>query len=299
MDQLSAMRAFVRVVQTGSFSAVGRELNTTQATISKKVASLEAKLGVKLLTRSSRDVSLTQAGTDYYEQTVVMLSELDEVEARVRSQVATPQGTLRVTAPVAFGRLVLAPLIGEFLERYPDIKVDMSLGDRHVDLIAEGVDVAIRARKLEDSSLVARHLFENPMLLVASPSYLELHGEPREPADLKRHHCIVYSLLRTGNNWHFTYQGKEISVPVTGDFQSDSGDTNLEVVLSGLGITALPIWMVEEHLQSGRLVQLLTDYKADQIPFNAIYPQNRYVPLKVRCFVDFLKEKLAESTLFR
>lgn len=299
MDQLSAMRAFVRVVQTGSFSAVGRELNTTQATISKKVAALEAKLGVKLLTRSSRDVSLTQAGTDYYEQTVVMLAELDEVEARVRSQVATPQGTLRVTAPVAFGRLVLAPLIGEFLERYPDIKVDMSLGDRHVDLIAEGVDVAIRARKLEDSSLVARHLFENPMLLVASPSYLELHGEPREPADLKRHHCIVYSLLRTGNNWHFTYQGKEISVPVTGDFQSDSGDTNLEVVLSGLGITALPIWMVEEHLQSGRLVQLLTDYQADQIPFNAIYPQNRYVPLKVRCFVDFLKEKLAESTLFR
>lgn len=299
MDQLGAMRAFVRVVQTGSFSAVGRELNTTQATISKKVAALEAKLGVKLLTRSSRDVSLTQAGTDYYEQTVVMLAELDEVEARVRSQVATPQGTLRVTAPVAFGRLVLAPIVGEFLEKYPDIKIDMSLGDRHVDLIAEGVDVAIRARKLEDSSLIARHLFENPMLLVASPEYVKLHGDPREPADLKRHNCIVYSLLRTGNYWHFTHQGKEISVPVTGTFQSDSGDTNLEVALSGLGITALPIWMVNEHLQSGKLVQLLSDYKGDSIPFNAIYPQNRYVPLKVRCFVEFLKEKLAESTLFR
>ena len=298
MDQLGAMRAFVRVVQTGSFSAVGRELNTTQATISKKVAALEAKLGVKLLTRSSRDISLTQAGADYYEQTVVMLAELDEVEARVRSQVATPQGTLRVTAPVAFGRLVLAPIVGEFLEKYPDIKVDMSLGDRHVDLIAEGVDVAIRARKLEDSSLIARHLFDNPMLLVASPKYVKLHGEPREPADLKRHNCIVYSLLRTGNHWHFTHHGKEISVPVTGTFQSDSGDTNMEVALSGLGITALPIWMVKEHLRSGRLVQILTDYKADSIPFNAIYPQNRYVPLKVRCFVDFLKEKLAESALF-
>ncbi len=299
MDQLGAMRAFVRVVQTGSFSAVGRELNTTQATISKKVAALEAKLGVKLLTRSSRDISLTQAGADYYEQTVVVLAELDEVEARVRSQVATPQGTLRVTAPAPFGRLVLAPIIGEFLERYPDIKLDMTLGDRHVDLIAEGVDVAIRARKLEDSSLIARHLFDNPMLLVASPEYVKLHGEPREPADLKRHNCIVYSLLRTGNYWHFTHQGKETSVPVTGTFQSDSGDTNLEVALSRLGITALPIWMVNEHLQSGRLVQLLSDYQADQIPFNAIYPQNRYVPLKVRCFVDFIKDKLAESTLFQ
>jgi DNA-binding transcriptional LysR family regulator len=299
MDQLSAMRAFVRVIQSGSFSAAAREQNSSQATVSKKVAALEAKLGVKLLTRSSRDQSLTQAGIDYYEQCVALLSELDEVEARVRSQVAAPQGTLRVTAPVAFGRLVLAPLMGEFLQRYPDIKIDMLLGDRHVDLIAEGVDVAIRARKLEDSSLVARHLFENPMLLVASPGYVEQHGAPREPADLKRHNCIVYSLMKTGNNWHFTRLGKEESVPVTGNLQSDNGDTNLEVVLSGLGITTLPIWMVDEYLRAGRLVQVLSDYQADQIPFNAIYPQNRYVPLKVRCFVDFLKEKLAESELFQ
>lgn len=299
MDQLGAMRAFVRVVQTGSFSAVGRELDTTQATISKKVAALEAKLGVKLLTRSSRDVSLTQAGADYYEQAVVMLAELDEVETRIRSQVATPKGTLRVTAPVAFGRIVIAPIIGEFLEMYPDIKVDMSLGDRHVDLIAEGVDVAIRARQLEDSSLIARHLFENPLLLVASPKYLAQHGEPREPADLKRHSCIVYSLLRSGTNWHFEQKGKEISVPVSGRFQSDNGDTNLEVALAGLGIAELPIWMVAEHLQANRLKQVLSDYQADTVPFNAIYPQNRYVPLKVRCFVDFLKEKLADKTLYR
>ncbi len=299
MDQLGAMRVFVRVVQTGSFSAVGRELNTTQATISKKVAALEAKLGVKLLTRSSRDVSLTQAGADYYEQTVVVLAELDEVEARVRSQIAAPQGTLRVAAPIAFGRLVLAPMIGEFIQRYPDIKIDMSLGDRHVDLMTEGVDVAIRARKLEDSSLIARHLFENPMLLVASPKYLERNGAPKTLDDLKQHNCIVYSLMKGINIWHFSYQGQERSIPVSGTFQSDNGDTNLEVVLAGLGITGLPIWMVDEYLRSGRLVRVLPDYQGDNIPFNAIYPQNRYVPLKVRCFVDFLKGKLAENELFQ
>jgi DNA-binding transcriptional LysR family regulator len=160
------------------------------------------------------------------------------------------------------------------------------------------VDVAIRAANLEDSSLVARHLFANPMLVIASPRYLQQHGAPREPADLKRHNCIVYALFPSANTWHFSHQGKEISVPVTGTFQSDNGDTNLEVVLSGLGITELPIWMVDEHLRSGRLIQLLTDYQADELPFNAIYPQNRYVPLKARCFVDFMKEKLAQSTCF-
>ena len=299
MDQLGAMRAFVRVVQTGSFSAVGRELNSTQATISKKVEALETKLGVKLLTRSSRDVSLTQAGTDYYEQCVVMLAELDEIEARVRSQVAKPQGRLRVSAPIAFGRLVIAPIIGEFLAMYPDIKVDMLLGDRHVDLVAEGVDLAIRARQLEDSSLVARHLFDNPMLLVASPEYLELHGAPREPIDLKRHNCIVYSLFRSINSWHFSRDGKEFTVPVSGSFQSDNGDTNLEVALAGVGIIQLPIWMVGEHLQSGRLIQLLPDYQTDKIPLNALYPQSRYVPLKVRSFVEFMKEKLADNAVFQ
>ena len=299
MDQLGAMRAFVRVVQTGSFSAVGRELNSTQATISKKVAALETKLGVKLLTRSSRDVSLTQAGTDYYEQCVVMLAELDEIEARVRSQVAKPQGRLRVSAPIAFGRLVIAPIIGEFLAMYPDIKVDMLLGDRHVDLVAEGVDLAIRARQLEDSSLVARHLFDNPMLLVASPEFLELHGAPREPIDLKRHNCIVYSLFRSINSWHFSRDGKEFTVPVSGSFQSDNGDTNLEVALAGVGIIQLPIWMVGEHLQSGRLIQLLPDYQTDKIPLNALYPQSRYVPLKVRSFVEFMKEKLADNAVFQ
>ena len=298
MDQLIAMRTFVRVVQTGNFSAAAREQNSSQANVSKRVAALESLLGVKLLTRTSRELSLTEMGSDYYEKCLAILAELDEADAAVRSQTASPKGTLRIAAPVAFARLVLAPLIKSFIEQYPEINIDIAASDAHVDLIAQGIDIAIRAKKLEDSSLVARHLFENSMLLVASPSYLEQRGTPVIPDDLKHHKCIVYSLLSSINVWHFSKQNKDFAVPVKGNFQSSNGDTNLEVALTGVGIVQLPIWMVDEHLKSGRLIQVLTDYKANSIPLNAIYPQNRYVPLKVRCFIDFLKKELAESAIF-
>lgn len=295
MDQLSAMRAFVRVVQTGSFSATGREMNSSQTTISKKVAALEKLIGVKLLTRSSRDHTLTPSGALYYQTCVDILNELDEAEAKARSEVALPQGVIRIAAPIAFGRLVIAPLIAEFFSLYPEIKVDLSLSDKHIDMISEGIDVAIRARKLEDSSLVARHLFDNHMLLLASPDYLAKHGEPQHPDELKQHNCLVYSQLQSINVWHFNRQDNQYSVPVNGNFKSDNGDVLLEVALTGMGLVQMPIWMVKEHLDSGRLQQVLSDFAGQNLPFNAIYPQNRYVPLKVRCFVDFLKQKLSSE----
>ncbi|MBA5761073.1 LysR family transcriptional regulator [Vibrio sp. 404] len=295
MDQLSAMRAFVRVVQTGSFSATGREMNSSQTTISKKVAALEKLIGVKLLTRSSRDHTLTPSGALYYQTCVDILNELDEAEAKARSEVALPQGVIRIAAPIAFGRLVIAPLIAEFFSHYPEIKVDLSLSDKHIDMISEGIDVAIRARKLEDSSLIARHLFDNHMLLLASPDYLAKHGEPQHPDELKQHNCLVYSQLQSINVWHFNRQDTQYSVPVNGNFKSDNGDVLLEVALTGMGLVQMPIWMVKEHLDSGRLQQVLSDFAGQNLPFNAIYPQNRYVPLKVRCFVDFLKQKLSSE----
>lgn len=298
MDQLGAMRTFVRAVQVGSFSAVGREQNSSQATVSKKVAALEAHLGVKLLTRTSRELSLTEVGAEYYEKCVVVLSELDEAEANARSQTASPEGILRVAAPIPFARLVLAPLAKSFTEQNPEIKIELVLSDKHVDLIAEGIDIAIRAKQLEDSALVARYLFENPMLVVASPDYLETHGTPQKPEELKRHNCIVYSHFRTLNIWHFSRESKDFSVQVKGNFQSNNGDTNMEATLCGLGITELPMWMVHEHLESGKLQQILADYQADTIPFNAIYPKSRYLPLKVRSFVDFLKAHVAEKGIF-
>ncbi|MEF1199226.1 LysR family transcriptional regulator [Vibrio owensii] len=295
MDQLSAMRAFVRVVQTGSFSATGREMNTSQTTISKKVAALEKKIGVKLLARSSRDHALTPAGAKYYQTCVDILGELDEAEAEARSEVASPQGTIRISAPVAFGRILLAPIMAEFFQRYPDIKVDLQLSDQHTDLISDGIDVAIRAKQLEDSTLIARHLFDNPMLVLAAPNYLQQHGEPKTPEDLKQHNCLVYSRMKDINVWNFTKQNQKHAVAVNGNFQSDNGDVLLEVALTGMGIVTLPIWMVEHHLKEGRLTQLMSDYTGQNLPFNAVYLQSRYTPLKVRCLIDFLKEKLPNS----
>ncbi|WP_418103397.1 LysR family transcriptional regulator [Vibrio harveyi] len=295
MDQLSAMRAFVRVAQTGSFSATGREMNTSQTTISKKVAALEKKIGVKLLARSSRDHALTPAGAKYYQTCVDILGELDEAEAEARSEVASPQGTIRISAPVAFGRILLAPIMAEFFQRYPDIKVDLQLSDQHTDLISDGIDVAIRAKQLEDSTLIARHLFDNPMLVLAAPSYLQQHGAPKTLEDLKQHNCLVYSRMKDINVWSFTKQNQKHAVAVNGNFQSDNGDVLLEVALTGMGIVTLPIWMVEHHLKEGRLTQLMNDYTGQNLPFNAVYLQSRYTPLKVRCLIDFLKEKLPNS----
>lgn len=299
MDQLGAMRAFVRVVQMGSFSAAAREQDTTQATISKKVAALEKKLGAKLLSRTSRELSLTEVGADYYENCVIILSELDEAEAQVRSQIALPSGLLRVAAPVVFGRQFMAPILVEFLNAYPEIKVDLMLNDKHIDLIADGVDVAIRAKQLEDSTLVARHLFNNPLVVVASPEYLQKNTKPQNPDELKNHNCIVYSMLKSINIWHFEQGNNNMSVPVTGSFRCDNGDVILQLVLDGAGIAQLPVWMVDEHIRSGKLAMVLEGYISKPLPFNAIYPQNRYVPLKVRCFIEYLKQKLADNPLYQ
>lgn len=299
MDQLNAMRAFVRVVQTGSFSAAGRDMNTTQTTISKKIAALEKKLGVKLLIRSSRNHALTPSGSQYFEQCVAILDELDEVEARVRSEVASPRGVIRIAAPVAFGRLVIASHIAEFFSLYPEIKVDLVLSDKHVDMITDGIDLAIRAKTLEDSSLVARHLFNNPMMLLASPTYLARYGIPKQPEELKQHNCLIFSNMKSVNVWRFIKDGKEEAVTVSGNFQSDNGDVLLETALAGIGIVRLPNWMVNTHIKSGALKEIMSDYSGQTLPFNAIYPQNRYTPLKVRCFVDFIKEKLSNAEIYK
>ena len=297
MDQISAMRAFIRVVQTGSFTAVAREQQTTQATISKKVAALENKIGAKLLTRSSRENSLTHVGAEYYEKCVIILAELDEADSNARSEMATPQGILRISAPVPFGDTMLAPIVKEFVGLYPKIKVEINFSNEHLSLIGSGIDLAIRASELEDSSLVARKLFDNHMLMVASPEYLAQRGTPKSPAELSHHDCIVYSLFKSNNIWHFTKGQEKLAVAVTGTIVSDSGSYNMVSALAGLGITPLPIWMVKDHLATGKLIQILKQYPADNIPFNVVYPQSRYVPLKVRRFVELLKKRLEQHPM--
>ncbi len=299
MDQLGAMRAFTRVVETGSFSAAARETSTTQATISKRVAGLEKQLGVKLLMRTSRSRSLTQAGAEFYEKCVVILAELAEAESNARSQVTSPRGILRVTTAVPLGRLLIAPLLPDFLTRYPEIKLDLALSDTHVDLAGEGFDIAIRAQQLKDSSLIARKLFENPMFLVASPSYLKQHGVPRTPEELVDHNCIVYSQLSNQNLWHFVHEGDDIPVHVNGNFQCDNGDTILTAATVGIGFAVLPHWMIHSQLNAGELQVVMSKFRPQTLPINAVYPQRQFLPAKVRCFIDFLIENFAKSPLIK
>lgn len=293
------MRIFARLVQTGSFSAVARELGIGQSTVSKRLASLETKLGTRLIARTSRTFSLTEVGSDYYERCLPILMEVDEAEASVKSMTSNPVGVLRVTVPVSFGLRHVIPRLPEFLRTYPNLKLDLMLMDRHVDLIAEGIDVAVRIGILDDSSLLSRRLGDSPRLLVAAKSYLDKHGRPKHPHELKKFDCLVYSLLGTGNIWHFQRQGKAFAVQVEGVFRANNSDAVRQMAVAGIGIMVLPKWMSQPYIKNGELEAILTDYTPRGFPIQAVYPQNRYVPSKVRSFVSFLREAFAGDPLLQ
>jgi DNA-binding transcriptional LysR family regulator len=299
MDQLSAMRAFVRVAETRSFSAAARSSGTTQATISKRIAALEEMLGVKLLIRSSREQALTEAGQDYFDRCLPILEAVDEAENLARSSTNNPRGLLRITASADFGRPVLMPLLRKFMRHYPDISIDLVLSNYSLDLIAGGIDIAIRAGHFEDSSLVAKPLGNMPLCLVAAPAYLEKHGRPKHPNELVDHECMLYSPAENPRRWYFKDKGKTISVIVNGRFQCDDGDIILDMVLSGNGMTILPYWMVYEQLDSGELALLLADFAMPPGDIKMVYPDRKHLPLKTRYFLDFMAEQGKEHPAFK
>ena len=299
MDQLGAIRTFVNVVQRGSFSAGAKAEHASQATVSKRVAALESHLGVQLLHRTSRHQSLTQAGADFYEKSLAIIAELEEAEASARSQVATPRGLLRVTGAFPLARLLIAPILSRYLVKHPEVNIDLVLTDRHVDLVADGIDVAVRAQQMPDSNLIARKLFDNPMYLLASPEYLERSGIPRTPEDLTEHNCLIYSSSSTVNVWKFTKKGHEHSVAVTGSLQCDNGDTLLEAAISHLGLLILPYWMVHKQLAAGELLEVMPEFEPSPLPIHVVYPERRYLPLKVRSFVEFLHTEFSNNPVLR
>ncbi|MDT8420169.1 MAG: LysR family transcriptional regulator [Desulfuromonadales bacterium] len=299
MDQLGAMKIFTRVVETGSFSAVAREMNTGQPAISKQVAALEERLGVRLLNRTSRKLTLTEAGANYHEHCQSVLNEISDAEEMIQSLATTPRGRLRANVSVAFGRLHIAPYLPGFLERYPHITLDLSMNDRFVDLIAERVDVAIRIGPLADSSLVARNLGHSLLVVVGAPSYFAKHGRPAHPEDLKRHNCLIYTFLLSGNIWHFRDGDKELAIQVKGNCQSDNTDGIRDVIIAGTGLAMVPCWMVQAELNNGLLERALDKYMPWSSPISAVYPMSKYVPLKVRCFIDYLKEQFDKNALFK
>jgi DNA-binding transcriptional LysR family regulator len=294
MDRLEAMRAFVRVVQAGSFSAVARELNTTQSTVSKRIAALEDHLGARLILRTTREHSLTQTGSEFYERCLSILSQWEDAQSGVKAQTATPKGVLRVSAPGTLARLHIAPYLGGFMRRYPELTVRLGLTDRHVDLVSEGVDLAVRAKRLEDSTLIARRLAANPMMTVASATYLSRHGEPLTPQDLEKHNCLIAGFLGSGVSWNFSQNGKTLSVPVNGRFYCDDTESLMEMLLDHLGIAILPVWLARPHLDAGRLQEILKDHPPPPLPIHAVYPHSRHVPVKVRVFIDFLIKTFRE-----
>jgi len=300
MDILTAMSYFRRVVEAGSFSAVAKELGTTQPTISKHVASLEQRLETKLLNRSTRQLNLTEAGQEYYKHCIRILDDVAESEASVVQGKSLLTGNLRITAPVMFGRLFIAPLLWEFQNKYPDITIEFIMNDAYIDLLKEGIDLAIRAGKLTDSSLVARKLGQCPeQALVASPAYLAKHGEPKTPADLKNHDCLVHSLMTPNSEWEFTGpQGKE-SQRVKTRFISNNRDTLTAATLADQGIAITLLWTVAKQIKEGNLKRLLPDYTTNATDFYAIYPERYYVPQKVRLLIEHISYYFDSSDQFR
>jgi len=291
MDVLLSMSIFRRVAETENFSEVAREMGISQPTVSKQVAALEKHLSVKLLNRSTRQLSLTDVGKQYYNQCVQMLDELIECESTIRNQQYQPTGMLRINTPVTFGELDIVPHLWQFLIDYPELKVDLVMDDHYIDLVKEGVDLAIRVGPLTDSSLIARKIGDSPRVTVASPDYLAENGEPKTLQELKEHNCIVYMLLATRNEWHFTGpQGKE-TIRVNGRFSVNNPRVIRKAVLANQGIAVTPIWLMDDYIKSGQVKVILEDYIPTPLDIHALYPARRFVPAKVRVFIDYLQEK--------
>jgi DNA-binding transcriptional LysR family regulator len=290
MDRLLAMEMFVRVVETGSFSKAAREFATTQPTVTKQVAATEERLKVRLLNRNTRGVSLTEAGALYYEKCKNIVREAEEADNVVRLRQTQAQGLLRVGSSVAFGRRVIVPLALEFMREHPQLQVDLSFEDRYTDLVAQGVDVAIRMGKLADSALGARFLGTNPWLMVASPKYLKKAGTPRRPSDLSGHDTLIYSSVQGNDVWRVLGpRGEAVTVPVTARLRSNNLSAVLAATRSHLGIAALPWYVASDSLASGAVVEVLKGHSLPEQEIHAVFPSPKLVPQKVQAFNAFLQ----------
>jgi len=288
MDRLLGMEIFLKVAQLGSLSGAAAQLSMSKSTVSKHIAALENHLGVRLLNRSTRQLSLTEQGELYRERCLAIVQEIEATELTMTQFTSEPRGKLKVNAPMTFGILHVSPLIPGFLERYPEVEIELSLNDRRVDLIEEGYDLAIRIGELDDSSLIGRRLAAACHVCAASPGYLERHGAPATPRDLERHNCLRYAYRRNPNAWEFIHDGEVERVRVSGSFTANNGEALREAAAGGLGICYQPVFIVAGAIKRGELVPILTDYRTPEIVIHAVYPHQRHVAPKLRAFIDFL-----------
>lgn len=288
MSDITDMEIFARVVGAGSMSAAGREMGLSPAVISKRIRRLETRLGTRLLQRTTRQLALTEAGQGFYERVVTILASIEEAETFVTRRSTMARGTLKVTAPTSFGRLHIAPYLGRFIEEHGDLQINLVLSDEFVDVVAEGYDLAIRIAALDDSSLVAKRLAPVNRVLCASPSYLQKHGTPTSIEELESHVCLAAAQQVP---WRLEGPHGPVSARPSGPLTTNSNEVVREAVLAGLGIALRSTWDVGPELAAGRLKIVLPTYRAsDRVGVHAIYPTRRFLPAKVRLFIDFLAE---------
>jgi DNA-binding transcriptional LysR family regulator len=292
MDRLDAMHLFVRVAELGSFSAVAKQMDVARSVVTRQMAGLEKRLGVKLMARSTRRLSLTAAGAAYLEKCRVILNLVETAESDVAEERLTPRGTIRVSVPLSYGLKRLAPLLLDFAQRYPEVTLDMDYSDRRANLIEEGVDLAIRIAPRLEGGDVARRLATERIVVVASPDYLARHGAPRHPAELIHHECLGYT-VGAGHAWQFLVAGKAENFPVRCKVSANNGDVLMEAAVLSLGITCQPEFIAADYLADGRVREILADFPAPELGVYAVLPGNRYIPHRVRVLMDWLAQGIA------
>jgi DNA-binding transcriptional LysR family regulator len=296
MDKLGAIQVFAQVVESGSFAKAAERLQVSTSAASRQVADLEAQLQTRLLNRTTRRVSLTESGRAFYERAVQLLADLEEAEQEAARAAVVPRGTIRLTTPVNFGVRHLAPAIAEFLAAHAEVRFDVSLSDRVVDLVEEGFDLAVRVGPPGSENLVARKLGETRLVPCASPQYLAAHPAPKAPEDLAAHNCFTYEYVSPRNVWRFRdATGAERAVRIAGTLHSNNGDLLAEVAARGCGIVFEPAFIVGPDVRAGRLVPLLQEFAPPPAPIYAVYPSRKHLSAKVRRFVEFLVERFAQG----
>jgi DNA-binding transcriptional LysR family regulator len=297
MDRLDAIRLFIRLVECRSFSAVGREEGIGQPAVSKQIVALERHLGAQLVLRTSRRVVITEAGQTFYESAKRMMDDFDAVESAVGDRQQSPRGLVRLNTAPAHGRLCVTPLLPEFFRLYPDVAVELSVSELQIDLVGDGVDLAIRHGRLVDSALTARNLGETDLVLAASPGYLAAQGVPTQLSDLDRHRCIVFARGRERRPWPLKMGQETLSYIPHGSLLTGDAEHIRAAVLCGLGISQAPFWLLAQEIRSGQVQVVLPDLQPERLPVNLVYPAGRRVPMRVRVFIDYLVSAFQRAEL--
>ncbi|MCA6123236.1 LysR family transcriptional regulator [Bradyrhizobium sp. WSM 1704] len=290
MDRLDAMQAFVAVADLRGFAPAARKLGLSPSAVTRLIAALEERLGARLLQRTTRQVTLTDAGSRYLERARRILADVEEAEDAIEGERTRPEGRLVISAPFGFGRLHVSPVVTAYLKRYPDVGVDLRLSDRRINLVEDGVDLAVRIGHLPDSTLVARHVGQMRRIVVASAGYLKRRGEPKRPADLLAHDTIQFGAMTAEPDWRFVEDGREVRVGPSPRFTSNSSDAAIQYAEQDGGLTRVMAYQAAESLKAGRLKIVLAEFEQPAVPIHVVYPTTRLLSAKVRTFIDLVTE---------